>query len=546
VAGSFSTDGNTQIIRSLVQPISATHAEYQYWASAWKKIRHCIIGEYEIKRHGTTYLPKMESQTDDEYLSYLDRAYFYNMTHRTVNGLVGTVFRREPKIFGIDESIKKNLDAITKDNLSLNIFAKEIASEILSVGRFGVLLDMDKMGKNPPFFVGYVAERIIDWTVEEVDGRFVLTRVVLQEVKKIDLDKVASQPLTTITSIYKADYRVLILENGVYAQHVFKDLAEPPSPANVSEDIITPMKLGKTFNFIPFMFFGPLTNSPGVEKSPILDIALMNISHYQSVAQLEHGRFYTALPVYHVQVQNENEKKGSYVVGPNTVWEYCGDKAPGISEYNGSGLTYLERALDMKESHISALGGRMLGVRATAVAESDNLVKLKEKNEQSLLLNATTTINVGLSKLLQWWADWQNKKFDEAEIALNQDFLFNNFAAREFRAFTLMYQEGILPIDVLYSLLGKSEVIPEDMSLEEFRKQLDDPKNFPNNPDIAAKRDGFTDASLKIRDAQVADQRDLDVELLELQIAADKTAATITLKKAEKDKLANKPKPTVV
>lgn len=533
MAGSFPNDSNPQIQKSIQAPVSGIHTEYNYWIQAWKLIRHCIIGEYEIKRHSVEYLPMLGAQTNDEYQAYLDRAYFYNMTHRTVNGLVGTVFRREPKALGVDKSLELNLDAITKDNLSVNIFAKEIAYEIISVGRFGVLLDMDVNGVNPPFLAGYIAERIIDWTVSEVDGRLVLTRVVLQEIKKIELSQLVTQPLTTVTSLYKADYRVLILKDGEYQQHIFRDFAEPPTPASIVEEVVIPKNLGKSFNFIPFVFFGPLSNSPGVEKSPILDIALMNISHYQSVAQLEHGRFYTALPVYHVQVQNENEKKGSYVVGPNVVWEYTGEKPPGIAEYNGQGLVFLERALDMKESHISALGGRMLGIRSTAVAESDNLVKLKEKNEQSLLLNATTTINIGMTQLLTWWSNWQNKPSKDVEFLVNQDFLFNTFAAREFRAFTLMYQEGILPIEVLYSLLGKAEVIPETMTLEDFTKQLDDPASFPNSPDYAARKAGFPDAATEIRNTQVADQRDLDKELLEMQILADKQAAAIDLKKQE-------------
>lgn len=550
MASSFPNDSNLQIQKSIQAPVSGIHTEYKYWTQAWQLIRHCIIGEYEIKRHSVQYLPKMAAMTEEEYEAYLGRAYFYNMTHRTVNGLVGTIFRREPKLVGFDAALLKVLKTVTKDNLPIELFAKEIAYEIMSVGRYGVLMDMDVEGRNPPFLVGYVAERIIDWTVTEVDGRFVLTRVVLQEIKKIELSQLVAQPLVSITSLYKADYRVLILKDGQYEQHIFRDFAEPPSPANITEEVIVPKNRGKAFNFIPFMFFGPLTNSPGVEKSPVLDIAMMNISHYQSVAQLEHGRFYTALPIYHIQVQNENEKRGSYVVGPNTVWEYSGEKAPGISEYNGAGLRFLESALDIKESHISALGGRMLGVRTTAVAESDNLVKLKEKNEQSLLLNATTVINVGLSIVLQWWAAWQNKPSEAAGIELNQDFLFNSFAAREFRAFTLMYQQGVIPLEVLYSILGKAEVIPEDMTLEVFRAQLSDPKNFPNNPDITAKQNGFPDKATEIRDQQITDQRDLDVQLLEIQIAADKTAAEFDLKKqaiiAKKAAAAPIPKPKVI
>jgi hypothetical protein len=51
---------------------------------------------------------------------------------------------------------------------------------------------------------------------------------------------------------------------------------------------------------IPFRFFNATTNLGDIEKPPILDILTLNLSHYKTYAQLEHGRFYTANPVYYV------------------------------------------------------------------------------------------------------------------------------------------------------------------------------------------------------------------------------------------------------
>lgn len=537
MAGSFPTDTNTQLARAIKAAIAGAHPEFSYWKNAWTTIRDCILGDYQIKMQMERYLPRMSGMSTEDYDAYLGRAYFYNMTHRTVNGLVGTVFRRNPKFSGIPPKLTDNIKQITKDNLPLDLFAKEVAYEVIAMGRFGVLLDMDQEGQNPPFLAGYIAENIVDWTSKEINGRYVLNRVVLQEVRVQRAMTPQALQATTIAQTYRADYRVLVLEQDqtdpetgegigpyIYRQYVYKDLMSPPAPVQFTEIVITPTNLGRNFDFIPFVFFGPLTNGSGIEKSPLLDIALMNISHFQSVAQLEHGRFYTALPIYHIKVDNINDMKGSYSVGPATVWEYTADKPPGITEYNGAGLKYLETALDDKEAHVSAMGGRMLDARPGAVAESDSLIKLKEVNEQSLLLNATTTINFGLTQLLKWWTDWQNEDSSKVAVELNQDFLFSIVGAREFRAFTLMYQEGLIPIEALYELLRKAEVIPEYMDFEEFKTQLNDPKNFPNNPDVKAKQAGFTDAAAQHREKNLADQIDSDETIQEMK---DETALEI-------------------
>lgn len=493
-------DKNLQVVTAVGMESVQTHPEYQFWSPTYEIMRDTILGEIAVKSKGTTYLPKMEAQSTDEYSAFIGRAYFYNMTQRTVNGLAGTVFRREPKVKNLPLSFNDTIKNITKDGTSLNTSIRDTANEILSVGRHGVLLDLDREGNGAPFIVSYIAENILDWSVVEIKGRYVLKEVLLREIEE-DRDSAAPQ-LRTTSLRYKALYRKLRLDDdGVYRQYVYRTKFFNLSLVTDEEpEVITPLRMGVPFNFIPFVFFGPYSNGPQVEKPPILDIALMNLSHYRSVAQLEHGRFYTAIPIYHVQVKNENDKGGDYVVGPNVVWEYTGERAPGIAEYNGQGLIFLERALEEKEANISAMGGRMLGTKSTAVAESDNLVKAKEKNEMSLLLNVVTVLNEGYTRLIRWWLWWQNEDLDSLQttVEVNKDFLFTQIDAREFRAFTMMYEDGILPIDVLFDILQKSDVIPDGVTVEEFKKMLDDAKQFPNDPDYLARQEGYPDAKTKI------------------------------------------------
>lgn len=168
----------------------------------------------------------------------------------------------------------------------------------------------------------------------------------------------------------------------------------------------------------------------------------------------------------------------------------------------------------------------MLGVRSTAVAESDNLVKLKEKNEQSILLNITSTTNIGLTKLLKWWSDWLGKDGSKIEVELNQDFLFDALSAREFRAFTLMYKEGIVSIEIMYNILRKGEIVPEYMSFEEFKRQIENLENFPNNPDVPAKQKGFPDAAGQLRDKQHKEKIASEEKIAAMGAAMSATASS--------------------
>lgn len=511
-------DKNLQVVTAVGQESVQVHPEYNYWRYSWETMRDTLLGEIAVKAKGTQYLPRMDAQDPNEYSAFLDRAYFYNMTQRTSNGLVGTIFRREPKVKNLPKQFEKSIKTISKDGSSLNTFIRDTANQIFDVGRVGVLLDMDKAGDGTPFLVNYIAENILDWSVVEKNGRYVLKEVLLREIEE-DRETTAAQ-LRTTSLRYKAVYRKLRLDDdGVYRQYVYRTkFFNLALVTNEEPEVIEPKRLGVPFDFIPFMFFGTLSNNPQVEKPPLLDIGLMNLSHYRSVAQLEHGRFYTAIPIYHVQVKNSNDKGGDYVVGPNVVWEYEGDKAPGIAEYNGQGLIFLERALEEKEANISAMGGRMLGTKSTAVAESDNLVKVKEKNEMSLLLNVVTVLNEGFTRLLSWWMYWQNEDLDKLETAVevNKDFLFAQIDAREFRAFTMMYQDGIIPIDVLFDILQKTDIIPDGLTLDEFKNMLENPDQFPNDPDFEARKEGYPDAKTKVEVEENAKDRSAATSQLQM------------------------------
>jgi hypothetical protein len=74
----------------------------------------------------------------------------------------------------------------------------------------------------------------------------------------------------------------------------------------------------------------------------------------------------------------------------------------------------------------------------------------------------------------------------------------------------MMYQAGLLPIEVIYEYFLKADVIPEYVTLEMFQKMLDDAKQFPNNPDFESRKEGFPDAGAQRDDELQRDLADLE------------------------------------
>jgi hypothetical protein len=496
------------------------HPEVAYWYPEWKKIRDAASGEKDIKAEGQRYLPRFEGMTDGEYDTYLDNATYYNFTGRTLGALKNAIFRRRARLDGIPERFKKRLERISRAGSSFTIFSKFTAHEILGMGRFGVLVDMPKgpATEPQPYLVGYLAENILDWDADEdpETGRERARRWTLREWVLSPPD--GNNPGSARN--YFARYRTLSLEavppyNGlVYTQRV----NEPSTTADATLDLsvapVVPLRRGAPIPFIPFRIFGAVDSSIGVETPPMLDIVQLNLSHYRSYAHLEHGRVYTGFPIYNVETSASGES-GEYELGPNRVWETPAGCQARVLEMNGQGLKFLENALHQKEAQAASLGGRMIGVTPQSVSESDNQLKMKDRNEASILLDVAHALDAGATQIMRWWT-WlsggSQEESDAVEVEFNKDFLLDSIGAREFRAIQSMYKDNIIPIEVLYEYLRKAEVVPDYMTLEEFKRLLLTKTSFPNQPDFEARKRGFPDRKSELQEERASDELEFEEE----------------------------------
>ena len=518
MVSTYSTQFNqlSDILLSVRELPSWAHPEVQYWYTDWRKIRDCIAGERAVKEQGQIYLPGLEGQEPTEYHSFKERATFHNFTARTINALSGSIMRRRPKLQEVPETRKNLLDSFTKDGLPFWNFCAYVASEIPSMGRLGILVDLpDEMTTQPrPYTVAYTAENILDWDVEMFEGRMRLNYVVLREAMRVDPKATDSDSLTARYSTAPR-YRVLRLnERGEYIQEIYEqdsgvDQADFTLDPTTLTDTIMPLRRGVPLKFIPFIICGPSMSTANCEKPPIMDIANLNISHYRSYAYLEHGRFFTGFPIYWTESPMTGQEDGAdFRIGASTVWMLPPGAKAGLLEMNGQGLKFLTEALDVKEAQAAQIGGRIMGIRGNAASMSDNQLTMQERNEQSVLLQITLAMDDRITQVLRWMlymSGLDMKTAEKASVEFNKDFLFNNAGARELRAIHMMYQDAAIPVEVLFAYLKRAEVVEDWMEVEDFKKLMADMNEFPLHPDAQAKKEGYPDAKAK-QEAEAAEQ----------------------------------------
>lgn len=149
-------------------PANSTHLDYDAALPAWLRARDVIAGEDAVKAGGAKYLPRLDSQSDNEYLGYKSRACFFNATSRTCDGFLGLLFRRDPEVklpdrhAGVGGALRVFTDDVDLMGTSLFTFCKGVTGEVLAVGRSGTLIDWQSDGESRAYVVRYAAEDILN------------------------------------------------------------------------------------------------------------------------------------------------------------------------------------------------------------------------------------------------------------------------------------------------------------------------------------------------------------------------------------------------
>jgi hypothetical protein len=128
--------------------VGSKHAEYGGRLAEWSRARDVLAGEDAVKAAGEKYLPRLDSQTDEEYGAYKARASFLGATSRTLDEYLDLVFRRAP-VLCLDGC--KALQGFVADcdlwGMDFARYARRVLSEVLSVGRSGSLVLWDGLIK---------------------------------------------------------------------------------------------------------------------------------------------------------------------------------------------------------------------------------------------------------------------------------------------------------------------------------------------------------------------------------------------------------------
>jgi hypothetical protein len=460
-------------------PVKQQHKDYQLMCDKWKRCRDASAGADAIYAGGEHYLPKLQDQSQPEYDGYRKRAPFFNATWRTISGLQGMMFRQPPQV-NVPPNVIPMLNDITLSGVPMTIFGLELVEEILTVGRVGIMVDYPQVDTSAmtladaqsqnlrPMMKSYTAENIINWKTGQVNNATVLTMVVLQELKEVPTDE--------FTSTEQMYYRVLDLvnipaEDGtpniVYRVRMFEVIQQGGQEQDILLSTTYPIINGSNVSFIPFYFMSTDDVDSDVDLPPLLDLVDMNISHYKSTADYEHGCHFTGLPTPVISGYRPEPGTTSFGIGSMTAWTLpeAGAKAYYL-EFTGQGLGELKSNITSKEQKMAVLGARMLEAQSAGV-ESADTAGIHRSGEQSTLASIAQAASIGFTLALKTFCSFAGAP-DTSSVTfdLNRDFFPPIIDALTLTALVAGWQNGAYSYASLFAMLKQNEIVALEQTVD--------------------------------------------------------------------------------
>lgn len=463
------------------QGAATKRKELRDYERDYKLIADCVAGERAVKKRGVVYLPMPNPDDESEenvarYDAYRTRAVFYNVSQRTLSGMVGEVFARDPV-----EDLPTRLDVVSEDadgtGLTLTQLAKRAVRYTLSMGRAGVLADYPmteegvtradiESGQVQPSLTIYDSLHVINWRTKKNGNKTLLTMVVLWE--KYD----GEDDGFSVTQ--KDQYRVLRLVDGVYTVEIYRDGASfmgPVSPTDAS---------GEAFDYIPFTFIGSENNDAEIDHPPLYDLASLNVAHYRNSADYEEGVYMVGqpTPVFSglTQAWVEDVMKGVVALG---------SRGGVMLPENGSAMllqmeanTAAFEAMEHKERQMVALGAKL--VEQKQVQRTATEADIDSAAETSVLSDVAKNVGAAIKFGLENCARFVGDPDAEIVYTLNTEFKISRMTPQERAQLISEWQQGAVTFSEMREGLRKSGTATLDD--DEARETID--AEMPTEEDV--------------------------------------------------------------
>lgn len=403
--------------------------EVEAMAEEWPTIDALLAGTRGMRAAGERLLPKWPNEDAGAYRARLATATLFPAFRRTLGVMAGKPFAKQMTLS--EETPPKIVewsDDIDMQGTNLHSFCAGLMEEAIGYGIAGVLVDYPKTNGvrtladeraagARPYWVHVRHHQILGWRTERRAGQLYIAQLRLMEA-----DEEPDGPYGV-----KAVDQVRVLEPGRWATY----RADSKGEFVLHEEGTT------TLDIVPFVPFYGRRKGFMVGESPLIDLAHLNVKHWQSQSDQDTLLHVARVPIL---VAKGVEDSFELTVGGSAavkIANHDGDLK--FVEHSGAAIGAGADSLKALEEQMIQTGAELLVAQPgqRTATEASNDAEANKSELQAIVERFEDSVDMALY-LMARWASMD----DGGSANLFKD--FTTLSAESAQAIVQMYQAGMI------------------------------------------------------------------------------------------------------
>ncbi len=447
-------------------PFSKTRAVLDM-TKAWEIMKAVTYGTEYLRQNSEAFLPLEPREDYDAYLSRVNRSVFSPYTQRLVRAATGLILRKPITVLGDPywtDVFVKDVDGCGSD---LDEYARRLLICALTYGHSNTLVDFpaptgarslaeERNQNRRPYWIEVDPANIYGWRLDREVNYGKLIQVRISEQAVVPEGNFGEKVFDQIRVIEPGQYKIFRKKETTKDMYTQDEsfAGNFDSPADEKDyDLVESgeFSLGE----IPLVTVYAGKTDTMTSKPPLLDIAYLNLAHFQRQADLIHSLHVASQPLLVMEGWDDQTKDMAISVNYAMATQ-PGNKVyyvePAASAFEAQAAEIQELQLQMATLGISTLSQQKF------VAESADARRLDRVDTNSMLSMVSLDLEQKLQKAFNLSADYLG--LEPPEIKISRDFDIDRLIGQDITALTSLFDQQVIDKEEFRDILVQGEVLP--------------------------------------------------------------------------------------
>ena len=434
----------------------------------WEIMKAVTNGTEYLRDNSEAFLPLEPREDYEAYLSRVNRAVFSPYTQRLIRAATGLIMRKPITLIGDSywtDVFAKDVDGCGSD---LDEYARRVLICSLTYGQSHILVDYpaptgaltlaeERAQNRRPYWIEIDPTNIYGWRLDREVNYGSIIQVRIAEKAVVPSGEFGEQVFDQVRVIEPGEYRVyrkvspkkdlINLEDNSYSGNF-------DGPDNEKDYELVDsgeFSLGE----VPLVSVYSGKTDTLASKPPLLDIAYLNLAHFQRQADLIHSLHVASQPMLVLEGWDDQTKDTTISVNYAMATQ-PGNKVyyvePASSAFEAQTNEIQELQLQMATLGISTLSQQKF------VAESADARRLDRVDTNSMLSMVSLELEQKLQKVFNLSADYLG--IEPPEVKISRDFDIERLIGQDITALTSLFDQKVIDREEFRDILVQGEVLP--------------------------------------------------------------------------------------